>query len=567
MLEELSIRNMAVVEDVNIRFGDGLNVLTGSTGAGKSIILAAVDLLSGARARRSLVRGGADVLRIEGIFSIPRGAPARERLGMDGGEESLSIRREVRAGGRSRIWINGILSTNANAADIIGSLVELHGQRRQQELLDQSTHIACLDGRGEYDELLRRVRLLVGRFEEARSRLRRLERDAEEHRSREDFMRFQLEEIEQLDLETGTAADLEGRIAILSNRHRYLELLGRVEALLEGSNGSILDLLGEVESALREIGELDGGWREETAEMANARITLREIARDVGRAAGDAEESNDDLEELQGRLAAIQRLERKHGLDCAGLVEKREELRRILGDIDGGSVSIEEARREVRLAVERLGPLLDELTGRRKETARTLDRAVTAELVELGMKGARFRTSIEPLENSALHGSPHDIHLTAEGRDRVEFLIRTNVGEEMHPLAEIASGGELSRVTLVLKSLQAAKRSIPTLVFDEIDSGLGADLGRVVAGRLRELARRYQVVVITHLPQVAASASRHVKIEKRVHEGRTRTTAVPLDARDRVGEIARMLGGPGELRERLAAEMLEETTRARSSAG
>ncbi|MBN1884668.1 MAG: DNA repair protein RecN [Candidatus Krumholzibacteriota bacterium] len=567
MLREISIRNLAVVEDAVIRFDGGLNALTGSTGAGKSIILAAVDLLSGGRARRSLIRAGADAIVVEGVFAVPRGVPLRDRLGMEDDDETISLRREVTTAGRSRIWVNGILSTNAHAAGIVGSLLELHGQRRQQELLDPSTHIAYLDARSDYGDLLSQVRGLSAEFHEARSALRDLEREAEAHRSQEDFLRFQLTELDGLGIEEDTARSLEGRIAILANRHRYIEILGRAATLLEGEEGSIIGGLDALEDLLGELAALDARWTEGKEEVAAARIAMREIGRAVERAGGDAEEEPEDLEALQGRLASIQRVERKHGLDCAGLVAKRDELRRILSALDDGSMALEAAERRVGEAARRLEPRLDELSAARKRAAKELDREVTRGLVSLGMKGALFKTEISQLENSAFHGPPYDIHLSPDGRDRVEFLIRTNVGEDVHPLAEVASGGELSRVTLVLKSLQAETRAIPTLVFDEIDAGLGADLGGVVAGRMRELAGRYQIVVITHLPQVAALASRHVRIEKRVREGRTIAIASALEREERIGEIARMLGGPGELRERLAAEMLEETIRARSSAG
>jgi DNA repair protein RecN (Recombination protein N) len=557
MLREIRIRNLAIVEDAAIRFTEGLNVMTGSTGAGKSIILAAVDLLSGARAKRSLVRKGAASLTVEGIFAVGDGWPLRERLGMASGEKELSLRREVAADGRNRIWINGMLSTVAASQETASALIELHGQHRQQEFLDPANHILYLDAWGDYGELLGRSTAAIAEFAKLSERLARLVAEEEEHRGREDYLRFQLAELEELKLERDLDARLESKIRQLENKQKYVTALEEALRSLEGDEGSAADRLTRAARSLESIAGIQPSWGIDAETLKAARISVQDIARTIGRSLAEADDATEDLESLQQRLAAIQRACRKYALDCAALVSKRDEIRGILASLSAGSTAIEDARRDRESARRTLVPLLEDLSRKRAKGAERLDRQVTGELQKLGMKGALFMTKIERLENNAFQEGESAIHLSPRGWDRVEFAIRTNIGEEIHPLADIASGGELSRITLVLKKLEVEEKRIPTLIFDEIDTGLGADLGGVVAERLEELSRRYQIICITHLPQVAARAAHHIRVEKQVKGERTIASARNLEGRDRVAEIARMLGGKGKLREELAEELLD----------
>ncbi|HVO76981.1 MAG TPA: DNA repair protein RecN [Candidatus Bathyarchaeia archaeon] len=556
MLREIRIRNLAIVEDAVITFGDGLNVMTGSTGAGKSIILAAVELLSGSRGKRSLIRKGAESLTVEGIFAVADGWQLRSRLGMTPGETDLSIRRELAADGRNRIWINGMLSTVAAAQDAARSLLELHGQHRQQEFLDSANHILHLDAWGDYGELLDRTIAAIARFEGLSKRLEELAAAEEEHRRQEDYLRFQLAELDALKLEPGLDRKLESRIKQLENRQRFISALEESRLLLDGDGGSAVEKLSSAARALDSIAPIDSAWGNAADGLRTARISIQETVRAIARSIAEADDASDDVESLQQRLAGIQRAVRKHGLDADGLIAKRDEIRGVLKSLEDGSGALDEARRQRDAAKTELHPLLEELSRRRVRSATRLDREVTDELQRLGMKGAVFTTVVERPENSAFQDDEKKIDLSPRGWDRVEFRIRTNVGEEAHPLSDIASGGELSRITLVLKQLEVEEKGIPTLIFDEIDTGLGADLGGVVAERLEELAKRYQIVCITHLPQVAAKARHHILVAKRVRDQRTIASARVLEGRERIGEIARMLGGKGKLREELAAELL-----------
>lgn len=567
MLCELRIKNLAVVEDVVIPFSDGLNVLTGSTGAGKSIILSAVDLLSGSRSKRSMIRRGAEMLTVEGTFRVPAETPIRDKLGMEPGDEMLAIRRELTVDGRSKIWINGMLSTNTVAREVTGSLLELHGQRRQQELLDPATHIEYLDAWGDYRTLLAECADLFASYRSLQDRLGRLREDERRHREQEDYYRFQLDEIEKLGLKPGLDEELEARIRLAENRHRFLATIEECRSLLVDQEEGIITKLHRLEEAFRFLGSLDSAWQSAGREAGDFRIAAQETMREIERhLSGEAEEA-DDVEMLQSRLAAIQRIARKHGLDCNGLISRRNELKRILRSLAGGSDEIIEIERRLKVVRERLAPVCEELSERRRQAAVELDRKVTTELKRLGIKGALFRTLIERSSNSTSLLDEDTLHLTPRGWDRVEFVIRTNIGEDTHPLGDVASGGELSRITLVLKALQAGEKSVSTLIFDEIDSGLGADLGEVVSERMDQLSGRYQIVCITHLPQIAARATRHVLVDKKVKGGRTVTTASAVEGDMRIDEIARMLGGTGALREKLAVELLRTGKGARSSAG
>ena len=557
MLREIRIRNLAIVEDAVIPFGAGLNVMTGSTGAGKSIILAAVELLSGSRAKKSLIRKGEGSLSVEGVFMVDGRWPLREKLGMTREETELSIRRELSADGRNRIWINGMLATVSSAHDAARALIELHGQHRQQEFLDAANDILFLDAWGDYGELLARAMEAIGRFRRLSERLESLVAAEEEHRRREDYLRFQLSELEELKLEAGVDRKLESRIRQLENKQKFISALEESVGLLEGAEGSAVEKLAGAARALEGIASIDPAWGGAAEGLGSARISIQEIARAISRALAEADGGLDDVESLQQRLAGIQRVARKHGLDVEGLIAKRDEIRTVLKSLEDGSTTIADARREREASRGELAPLLEELSRRRARSARRLDREVTDELQKLGMKGALFATNVERIENSASQDDEKKIDLSPRGWDRVEFRIRTNVGEEMHPLSDIASGGELSRITLVLKKLEVEERKIPTLIFDEIDTGLGADLGGVVAERLEELAKKYQIVCITHLPQVAARAAHHIRVAKQVKDERTIASARVLEGRERIAEIARMLGGKGKLREELAEELLD----------
>ncbi len=557
MLQEIKIQNLAVVEDAVIRFDHNLNVLTGSTGAGKSIILTAVQLLSGGRARRSLLRKGAEKLVVEGVFTISPDWEKKERLGMDQEDESLSVKRQFTAGGKSKLWINGILSTNAAAAEITESLIELHGQHRTQDLLDPANHIYYLDNRGDYRELLEECEQQIERYQHLMEKLEFLKARQQKHREQEDFLQFQLSELEELQLEPGMEEDIRNRIHRLENIHKYSQSLEELHNILSDSEDSAIDRLAHAEHILEYLSSIDSSWENARSGIGEARIAVQENARRIEGEMGDSSDQPEDLEKLQQKLASIQRLCRKYRMDSNQLVKKREELRKILSSLKNGSDEILDVKRELKGLRGILVPMLEKLSRQRRKAAEILDSRMTGELKSLGMEGALFKTEIESTP-AGKESDELDLNINTRGWDKVTFLIRTNVGEDINHLSEVASGGELSRITLILKKLQVEKKGIPILIFDEIDSGLGADLGEVVADKLASLADRYQIICISHLPHIAARATQHIKVQKKIVGGRTSSTAEVLSDKQKITEIARMLGGKGKLREELAGKLIKE---------
>ncbi|MBN1164973.1 MAG: DNA repair protein RecN [Candidatus Krumholzibacteriota bacterium] len=566
MLLSLKIKNLAVVEDTEITFDSGLNVITGSTGAGKTIILTAVDLLSGSRAKKSYLRRGARTLEVEGIFRPSGIRPPPLPPGRKGAEDILSIKREITAAGKSRIWINDRPTTSQNARRLTSLLFELHGQHRQQELLDPANHIRYLDDSGDYAGLKEECVSSIKEFRGQWQKLRELNKQHGEHRRQRDFLEFQLRELESLGLKDGLCDSLSRRINRLNNLQRLQSALDESRFLLEESDQSALASLAGAEKVLLSIAALDEGWKTLSLQISEMRVALQEIVRQIERAISDDQDEAEDIEMLQNRLSALQGAQRKYSLDEAGLISRRNELRGILKSLQGGSDEIIEAQRALDNLKGLLIPRLEKLSAARAARAEKLSRQVTADLQGLGMKGALFRVNMEKVNINAFQQPDIELDLPQDGWDRVEFMIRTNIGEETHPLSDVASGGELSRITLVLKKILIMGKGIPTLIFDEIDSGLGADLGAVVAEKIKDLSSHYQIITITHLPQVAASGDVHVLINKSVRGKRTVTQASILSGERRKSELARMIGGPGGLQEKLALEMLNGKS-ARSSAG
>lgn len=557
MLREIRISNLAVVRDTVLRFGSGMNVLTGSTGAGKSIILTAVSLLSGKRAEKSLIRKGEKELFIEGRFRISSDWRYREKLGVDEDENELSIRRKISRSGKSRIWVNGISSTNSVAREITGDLLKLQGQHEQQDLLDKETHIHYLDSQGEYVPLLESCRSKIAEFRGLHEELARLRKEAQENREKKDFIAYQYEELSRLKIKPGLKEELKSRIARKSNYAEFMSALSESKKILDEREGNVIQGLGGVGRNLEKISSFDRRWKEESERIESILLDLNEISNKISGSLEDVPPEDDNLEKLQESLAGIQRAERKYARSCGELIEYRERLGSILRELEEGSDEIIEATEKLEKLKEELIPLLERLSEKRKENAEGIDSLVTSQLREMGIRGAMFQTRVERLEINALSSHSDELDLPSEGWDDVEFMIRTNVGEEMRPLSKIVSGGELSRVSMVLKGILVMKKGIPTLIFDEIDSGLGADTGEKVAAKMKELSQKYQIICITHLAQIAAPAERHFVITKEVVDERTVSSAREVKEHERIGEIARMLGGEKELSFELASTMLD----------
>ena len=566
MICELRIKNLAVVEDTVLKLSDGLNVLTGSTGAGKSIILTAVSLLSGSRARKTLIRKGAEDLLVEGTFKIPKDWPMKDLLGMDSDDDLLLIRRQISAKGKNRIWINGILSANSTAKRITGKLFELHGQHKQQELLNPDSHIDYFDNRGDYDCLLKNCEEKVKEFRIFYNGLMKLKEEENSNREKKDFLEYQYKELKKLNLLPGLKDVMKKKIIKAENIHKFMSALQKSRDLLENSNENVIDNLGRISKELQSLSSIDNKWGKAVSKIEEVVLELNEIIMEIERSLEDTPLESEDIEALQERIALIQSAERKYNRNYDELIKYRDYLKVTLKNLKEGSDEIIEKRLKLEEIKSKLIPILEEVSIKRKNNADILDREVTEELKQLGIKGALFNTKINQMRIKSLYSEDYELDLPLKGWDSVEFMLRTNIGEEIQPLCEIVSGGELSRVTLVLRSLLVEKKSIPTLIFDEIDAGLGADIGKKVSEKMKKLSKCYQLICITHLPQIAAGAQQHIVIKKNVRKGRTISSAFQIKGKQRIVEIARMLGGEEGLSFELASELVNEKS-ARSSAG
>ena len=567
MLRFLRIRHLAVIDSVEVEFDAGLNVLTGETGAGKSILVEAVGLLLGGRASGDLVRTGEDAAAIEAIFE-------------SGGEELL-VRREITAQGRSRAFINGALATAGALKELSARLVELHGQHEHQTLLDPSTHLDVLDTFGSLDSLLVPTAAAFDAMRAAEEELARVRAAARDRDSRQDLVTFQLGELDRAGLkatapgEPGEDAELAALRQVLASAERVERLCAEGYASLYESDDAILASLSGVWRRVAELAALDPQFKPYLDARDGIKSQLEDLAGFLRSYADGIEASPARLQTVEERLALLERLKRKHGPTLADVVARRDALRRELSDLAGGEDRIAELEREAAAARARFVDAAGVLSKERRRVAKTLSQRLEALLAELAMDrtrfDVRFADAVAPTAWSA------------RGIDAAEFFVSPNPGEDLRPLARIVSGGELSRIMLAIKTLTATSRlgfsdaadrppstSAPGLIFDEVDAGIGGRVADVVARKLRALGSAFQVLCITHLPQIAAHADTHFEIEKRVEGGRTRTTVRRLDDAGRVNELARMLGGDTitdglrrSAREMLGARHLGESERAK----
>ena len=522
MLRFLRIRNLAVIEAVEIEFEPGFNVLTGETGAGKSIVVEAVGLLLGARASADLVRTGESHAAIEAIFE-------------HGGAE-LVVRRELTSQGRSRSFINGALATAAALRDLSVRLVELHGQHEHQALLDPLTHLPLVD---EYAGLAGLAAQVAHAWADVRARRDQLERsrmDAREKAARLDLIAFQLNEIEKAAPKAGEDEALTAARQVLASAERIQSLCEESYAALYESDGAVLASLGGVWKRVGELATLDPQF----SSYAEARDGIKSQLEDLAfflRSYGDGVNASPGrLQEVEDRLALLERLKRRHGPALEDVLERGRALAQERDLLTGAGERAEDLQRALVDASDRYLSVARDLSCRRRDAAGRFARKVETLLAELAMARTRFEVRFSGAEVGSDQWSERGI-------DHAEFYVSPNPGEELRPLARVVSGGELSRVMLALRTLTIGEAPGKTLIFDEVDAGIGGRVAEVVGRRLGELGGRFQVLCITHLPQIAAHGASHFRIDKRVRASRTTTSVERLDDAGRVEEIARMIGG------------------------
>ena len=558
MLIELSVENFALVEKLRLSFGEGLNLLTGETGAGKSILLDALGMALGERTGSESIRHGADRTRVEAVFTISptdtRLKEVMEGAGIEDEEGLLIVARELSSSGKSSVRINGRPTTVGTLKAIGDALVDIHGQHQHQSLLDAHRHADILDAwcGSEIAALKAVVAEAAGEATAAARELSALQQDARERVRTIDLLSFQRDEI---DAAKPTADEEEillaeqVRLASAEKLHEaassaYSALNGGGSSSASSRNGSrggmsagggetsgALEGLTAATAAIDHAAKLDERLAPLLEALNNALFVAEDAARDVRTYRDEIEFNPERLEEIDNRLDTLKRLKKKYGDTLEEVLRYREEIGVRLETLENAEIRIAELQAIAEKLQDKLVSRAAKLTKARQKAAKPFAEAILKELADLAMTATRFSVSIEPRP------------ATAQGADHVEFLISPNPGEPLKPLAKIASGGEISRVMLAMKSVLSRTYSVPTLIFDEIDTGIGGRTGTVLADKLQALSGAVQILCITHLPQIAAKGDRHFFIEKRTEKGRTAVSVAPLEGDARVQELARMLGG------------------------
>jgi DNA repair protein RecN (Recombination protein N) len=547
MLRELSIRNFAIIDDLSISFEEGLTVLTGETGAGKSIIINAVNLILGSRASPELIRTSEDTAELEALFEVPAESPTA-RTARDQGfdlSEGLLIRRIMQRNGRHRVYINSGLATTHALSTINEHLASIASQHSHQSLLKPDHHLLVLDQFGGMAGLRAKVYDSYQEILPLITRLATLKRKLSEQAEHCELLEFQCNEIQQAQIFLGEDEQLEQERERLKHAERLYETVGKCVERLYGLEGAVVEDLTQIGKELQSVSGIDQALSPAANRLEAASFELEDVASELRGYLQNLVFDTDQLDAVEERLDMLQRLKRKYGgsiesvLACSKKVE--DELKLV------SSLPAEIAETESRLAKlhKKLADLCRQLSVKRRQAALRLAEAVQEELASLGMAKTHFEVKFKlvPVDGDDPHLVLDNSGIEATGIDRVEFLIAPNVGEEVKPLAQIASGGELSRIVLALKAMLATKESVETLIFDEVDTGIGGRVAEMVGDRLQSLARFHQVICITHLPQIARFGRHHFRIEKGVFKGRTRTAITPLREEARVKELARMLAG------------------------
>ncbi|MBW2559528.1 MAG: DNA repair protein RecN [Deltaproteobacteria bacterium] len=560
MLTELSIKNFAIIDELNVSFTGGLNMLSGETGAGKSIIIGAVSLLLGDRASSDLVRSSAESAVVEALFDVSGNEEVQKKLkdaGMEEGDELL-LKRVVSREGRNKIYVNGSSATLGMLASLGELLVNICGQREHQVLLDVDNHIDILDAFGGLMPSRDEFYDLYTDWQGLKRKLGELEAKNNEKLQREELLRFQLDEIEGSDVKIGEDIALQDEKRILGNAQKLDKYASRAHDTLYAAEGSVLERLGGVVDDIKEIRKIDPGLKVSEEDLESVFFSLEEISFVLRDYVKDITFDPARLEAIDDRLEYLGRLKRKYGATIEGILQKREEIAEELEGIAYLGEEIARLSEEIGRGEEVLLKKASDLSAGRRDAAAALKETIEGEIHSMRMADTVFEARFT---NHTGEGDTSS--LNPKGMDEVEFYLSTNVGEEMMPLNRIASGGELSRIVLAVKKVLAGTGAVGTVVFDEVDSGIGGAAAEVVGEKLKDVSCHHQVICITHLPQIACFGDTHFLVSKKVQGERTNAGMDLLSEEERLDEITRMLSGV-EMTEKTrqhASEMLKMSRR------
>ncbi len=548
MLKELSIKNFTIIENLHICFSNGLTILSGETGAGKSIIINAVNLLLGSRASAKLIRTGAETAELEALFKITPESRVFKILDEQDGKasEELLIRRIISREDRHRIYINGHLATIHMLNQTTENLASISGQHAHQGLLKEDFQLMVIDQFGSLISVRSKIYRLFHDIVPLIQKLHKLNNIRDRQAEHINLQEFQKKEILDASIKPGEDASLEQeRIRLKNGEELYKAVYSSIEELYS-ANGAIVERLVEVKKNLERASEIDPELSSKAKDLNKASFRIEDIAGELRTYLKIIPPDDKRLEDVESRLDILTRLKRKYGGTLESVISHLETIDQELSGIENISGQISDIETKLSKLHRELSGLSLELSSKRLQSAKLLAKKVENELVSLRMSGTKFKISLQTIpasDNSYPHLVVKGNTISETGIDQANFLIAPNVGEDLKAMASIASGGELSRIVLALKAILAEKGSVETLVFDEVDAGIGGGVAEAVGKKLAKLARYHQIICITHLPQIAKFGDNHFRITKNVSQGRTITSINPLNEKDRIQEIARMLGG------------------------
>ncbi|MDD7614973.1 MAG: DNA repair protein RecN [Clostridiaceae bacterium] len=532
MLTSLKIENVAIIESAAIEFGCGLNVLTGETGAGKSIVIDSINAILGERTSREIIRTGAQSAKVYAVFEdVNEKVKAfLDENGIDCEDGVLIINRTLNRDGKNICRLNGAPVTVSMLRELGGELIDIHGQHDSQSLLSPEKHCGFVDGFAENADLISDYREKYRRLCEIRNSLKKLTTDESSKSQRIDFLTYQIDELEKSDITPGERDELKARKALINNSQKVMESLNTAYMALK-ADGAGIDMISNAESEISNASEYMESLGEASEKITDIRYELDDIAELVRDAMSEIEFDPSELDDIEERLDLLYRLSKKYGETEEEMLDYLARAREELDSIAFSEEKVRELQKQEKTALAEAEAAAERLTESRKTAGEKLSKAICSELEFLDMPNVRFVAKIE------------DIGLTENGRDSVEFLISANVGEEPKPLAKIASGGELSRIMLAIKNVLAETDGVDTMIFDEIDTGVSGRAAQKIAMKLRSASKGRQVICVTHLAQIAAQGDVHLYISKSVSDGKTYTNIKSLIEEERVSEIARIMGG------------------------
>ena len=554
MLSLLHIENIAIIESADISFDGGFNVLTGETGAGKSIVIDAISAVLGERTSRELIRTGAKSALVNAVFTGDLPLQWLEDNGFPLDGEELMLQREIQGDGRNVCRVNGRPLTVAQLRELGRQLLNIHGQHDGQQLLDPDCHLGYLDSFGKTAALLEDYQAAYRSMAELRKKIAGLEMDEAERSRRVDTLEYQIKELERADLKPGEDEELDARKNLLRSSGKLMEAIQEAMFALSGGEDSrgACDLISEAEGSIRSVTRLGPQLEELGEKLTSLRFAADDAAETLRDFADEFDFSPEELDRLESRLDVIYRLKKKYGPTVADMLDYLEKCRAELEQIQDADDTIQRLEKELDKARKEARKRGEALSKARKKAADELQKRVQEELRQLDMPKVQFVTEFAP--------SPGQDGMDDTGMDQVQFLMSANLGEALKPIQKVASGGELARIMLALKNVLAEDDGVGSLVFDEVDTGVSGRAAQKVAEKMADVAGRKQVLCVTHLPQIAAMADTHFSVEKGEKKGRTFTNVARLDRQGRVEELARLIGGAAvtDVLRRSAEELLEQ---------